>query len=437
MDPSPILLVHESPESFRTTLAPLGRFVYERSGRRSVVIGPVGDRPDMALISAGGTTLATVDERPAPPSAAAGRSSILSISRPSAVLAELRYWKREAARVLDLYQPAAIFTVKRDLQDSPFINRMARDRGIPVVGIQWSFLPPDDYERRRYRATYMWSVRDLPWPVRELRFLRARSEKWLHRLFYRVHGINWRDSYIRMADASVQAVTNSLYAEVFSPASIPPDRVRVTGHPEDDVLLACKVRYLDPHERTRARREFGLTDGARVFILAREFMPATSGLIDPEDDKKNLKSALDLLSILPGTQTVLKLHPKDDPAEYNWVRQLFPGVMIVHRCDLYKLIAVSDCLLTQGSSVTRWAVVLGVPAALIDFAGLEFTAQAEKMFRVPRLQAVSELKKFLDEVAAGRFRYDPEYIRPVVELVDGRATERIVALSGIAQPSRT
>lgn len=433
MGDAPILLVHESPESFRTTLSPLGRLIYERSGIRSIVIGPPGDRPEATFITADSGRFAKGDQRPDRPQVKAGRSHLFSVSRASRFVADLRYWNKEAERILDTYRPRAVFTVKRDVEDSPLLNRRAQRRGIPVIGMQWSFLPPDSYEKYRFRATYISTIQHLPLPVRELRFLRARSERWMQSLYYRLHGIRWKDSYINMADAQAIGVTNSLYADVFMRQGVPTSKIHVTGHPEDDVLFRYKVRYGDPSERAAARREFGLNETTPIFIVGREFMTAVSGLLDPETDKDVLVSVLQTLTRRRGAQVVLKLHPKDKPGEFNWVHERFPKVTVIHRCDLYKLTAVSDLLLTQGSSVTRWAVVLGVPAALIDFAGLEFPALAERMFRLQRLANVTDLESLIAKVESGQFHYDENHIRPVVETVDGKASERIIALAGMPE----
>ena len=120
----------------------------------------------------------------------------------------------------------------------------------------------------------------------------------------------------------------------------------------------------------------------------------------------------------------MKLHPRDERDYYDWVPGEFPNVVIVHECDLVLLMTASDAFVSQGSSTTRWAKVLGMPAAVADFSNLELSAIISETTGVPLVDDEDSLGRVLFD---DKIRDEPKSDRPGDDSVT--ASDRILELA--------
>jgi hypothetical protein len=417
-------------DALKATLVPLARTAFKKYDVSTVFAIPHGQSLPPDALSEGDHVYGTVDERPPLPSNSAGSSMLFSPRRGIEMLSEIAYWRREAHRLLDTYSPSVIFTTNRDIEDGPFLQKLARKRGIPVIRVQWCFHAPEHVVKRQIRAVYLYSLHGAGQTTKQLRLLRRNMGGRLRALAYRLRNVAWSDSTVSAHNVSRYAVTNSIYADQFIDDGVPRTIVDVTGHPEDDLLLEYKKHFNHPEARAEARAEFEIGGDDRVVVFAREFMQSVFGLLDPETDITTTRNILRTIGEFDGAHLILKKHPKDDDSDYDWVRREFPNVRIIGNCDLYKLVAVSDCLVTQGSTVTRWATVASVPAIVVNFSRMEFSPYAARVTGAALADNPSELKKLVADAFDGVFAVKDLRAEPVTDLIDGHACDRILALAG-------
>lgn len=231
------------------------------------------------------------------------------------------------------------------------------------------------------------------------------------------------------------------------PASLPlPDRTYVFGDWERRLLINRSV-YRDGEviaagspridlvaedqpraDRARVRAELGIPADARLVVVSTTFhafaqlaytIPALGAIFDRE---------------LPGVHIVLKLHPREAPAEpYSaFVREraraagfTAPPTTVVQRYDLYRLLAAADAHLGIHSTVITEAVVTGTPNVLmVSQASADLLGYIEAAVALP-IRNGGDLLAALDAAAAGaisaaaRRAFIEDHFRP------GVAAERI------------
>ena len=225
---------------------------------------------------------------------------------------------------------------------------------------------------------------------------------------------------------------NPMFEKMFCSQGVPAQKVVATGHPEDDLLFEYRTRYADPEERSRALEEFGLDPQKRLITYTREAV-YPDGIISRKVDQQHARNVLAVATAQADAQVVMKMHPRDTSEYYDWVGREFPRVLVIHHCDFYKLIAVSDVYLSQGSSTTRWALVFNVPVVLLGQLNFEFTDAAALQFDLPPVRTDSDLQSQLSAAMSRQNdgkRQGPEDDKYAL---DGGAIDRILALGKLGK----
>jgi hypothetical protein len=173
-----------------------------------------------------------------------------------------------------------------------------------------------------------------------------------------------------------------------------------------------------------------MKDIGYLITYAREYMPALS-YVKPGHDRAVMRSVLRTILSRPDTTVALKLHPKDSLQDYSWVSAEFPDVLIVEQCDLYQLIAISDCFISQGSNTTRWAALSAVPVILVEFLRLEFATHLKRVLAVSGVSSETALQTQLNLALSGALGEQTRLSKDQAGSTDGQAVQRILSLSGL------
>jgi len=426
------LFIGSSLESIRTTVLPIAKQCQRRYGTNNILVGS-----DLELVPENLLTdnhrrfihifkhRHVMSERPS--------SHILSPAAPFRLVREFNIWKAEASRIIKSTSPSGIFNVKRDQQEVPFLMKYARAHGIPCITILWTFAGPSHTRKRDVRRSFDAQMAHIPALLRSARFGRQRASIHVVKTLYQLHGIPWNNPDIETARSSMAthfAMPNQSYVRMLAGNPAPRGKVVVTGHPEDDLIASNFRIYRDQANRTRAKRDLGIKDTDYLITYAREYIPALS-YVKPEHDRAVMRSVLHTILSRPDTTVALKLHPKDSLQDYSWVSTEFPDVLIVEQCDLYQLIAISDCFISQGSNTTRWAVLSGVPVILVEFLGLEFATHLKRVLAVSGVSSETALQTQLNLALSGALGKQTQLSKDQAGSTDGQAIKRILGLSGL------
>ncbi|MBF0553697.1 MAG: hypothetical protein HQK96_03985 [Nitrospirae bacterium] len=140
-----------------------------------------------------------------------------------------------------------------------------------------------------------------------------------------------------------------------------------------------------------------------------------------------------LLSKMEGVLTIIKLHPGDNPDEFEQllVHLGHPkNVVIAQKVDVLALVHICDLLITRGSNLIIEAGVMGIPSLVYNFTGapcpMDFVAEGlcfgsyspeefDKMVRLLLFDATSRTEALKKLSSISRFN-GPN---------DGKSSERI------------
>ncbi len=423
----PLLLLHEAPVSFASTLRPLAELA-ATLGVPSVVVGRPGDGAAECGVTEDTRHLRFDTRRPFPPRQE-GRLPLLSPTRARAFARGVRYWRTEARRLMEEHDPRAILSVKRTFEDVPRLTRLARERGIPFVRVQWSFIMPQ-------------ALHDRQAPIRLLAQLQGagRIRKAGHLLrgrIMRTVGARMIPEVSPPASASpgvtAFAATNRLFRDMFVAEGLDPRTTLAVGHPEDDLLWRLRGETSDPSRIRDLRSRLGWSSHRTVVLVVRTFLQSLGGLVTREDD---LAAVAEIVAAATqgGAQVVVRPHPKESAADLAELQARFPPIVLDTHGDPFLSVAAADVVVSQGSGMTRWGVVLEKPTLLVDFAALEFVQYASELYRVPVARSPEEVRSSLGRMLKGDRLVAAEATGPVCELVDGEACRRVLALAGIGAP---
>ena len=336
---------------------------------------------------------------------------------------------REAQAILDTYSPSAVFQTTDSGVIESFVNRLAYQRGIPTVLIQWAHTGPKDLYGHLHRDGYSRRIGTTSSVIHRVFMTRRAMGLSVLRAMYRLDGIR-RPRFLGDGNARWFAVMNRVSIDLFRRQGVPARKLVSTGHPEDDLLYAYRDRYADAGERAATAREFELDPSKRIIVYTREAIEHYA-MISRVTDHNIIRMVLSATTEQENAQVVLKLHPRDSVDYYQWVATEFPEVMQVHHCDFYKLIAISDVYLSQASSTTRWAVQLSKPVILLGMAHLEVTGLAAQQLDLTPVTSAEALGSALQRALSNGSVPESQQVKELRSQVDGKAIDRILDLAGL------
>lgn len=238
--------------------------------------------------------------------------------------------------------------------------------------------------------------------------------------------------------ADYVAVTGEHYRRMLVNAGVTPAKILTTGHPRHDQLVQHGARW-KTRERTQIYQSIGAPTEKRLLLLgappvAHIKAGTRAGHITPAQMNAYLHEVVaQLLSLDDEFHLVIKVHPRDESEALPYLQGHVEAFTVVRRYEIARLIAISELLICQGSTIVFDAHILGTPALTFDFyqtPGYDMWAKAGGVCHVtrpddllPAVRRVLEDPSTRQKMEAERRAFLQEYVR-----CDGRAAERIVRI---------
>lgn len=296
-------------------------------------------------------------------------------------------------------------------------------RKINTIVLQWAQTVPKEYYQ---------SVRNKTKPNNIVSMIRDRFKKHIRGVAEKIFRVKFAESY-GDGDAKYFAVMGPYYRELFCSQGVSEKKLVVTGHPEFDRLHELSLGIKNPDLKQTILEDFGLDNAKPIWILAREAIVYFK-LVSREKDKEDICTILEILSgYHPEVQIVLKLHPRDSSEYYDFVKQKFPHVIVIHECDLLSLVAACDLYISQISNTMMWAVALDKPVISYDFNNQSYWhyfRDKEGIIKADSPQELADKVRVVrnDGMTSEEYQ-DCQVAKWKYMILDGKASERIADLA--------
>jgi hypothetical protein len=206
----------------------------------------------------------------------------------------------------------------------------------------------------------------------------------------------------------------------------PPQKMIVTGQPSLDVLYETWQRKDDLCQRLAV--DYGL-DGDKPFVVFAVPQLGEHKITGWEEHWAANMAVTETLAAT-GANVLLSLHPRSDPEQYAFLEDRF-GVHIL-REPLSEALPAADIFVATYSSTVRWAVLLRIPAIVVDYGwfGYTFFDHFEGVIKVnDHAKLAPVLKKMLGDLAYyERLQALQADTSQEITMFDGQAVRRIVDL---------
>jgi hypothetical protein len=354
-----------------------------------------------------------------------------------------RFWQaRTLARsALDRHRPAAVVVI----QDTPllerFLVREANVRGIPTLVVQWAF----SYEQALYDRirTFQFgrpeTASQPPFPKRLVAPLtRAIYRSTLHALGL---GFDLVNSY-GGGEAKIFAVIGEAFRDQFVRQGVRGKRIEVTGHATHDAVFH-RAQHLDAAERAEIRRRYGLPQEMTIALYATQPV-LWRKVMTREALERNVRAIAQTICKRPNCRLVLKLHPREDPADYDFCERLDPPVRVIAHAEMPDLIAACDLFISSSSSTVLLAMMLDRPIITVNFDAVPHFDQFEGIGGTVHVRSYELFAAAFDRLqgdtrAAEQLRQQRHDVLARYTRFDGHAADRIARLLvdaiGRAQPT--
>jgi UDP-N-acetylglucosamine 2-epimerase len=352
--------------------------------------------------------------------------------------AELRYlWAslRKARKLVRQYRPAALLVMgDRHRGLEPALIKAAQEVGCPVIVVPTATSTLEGTLAHR-QGEVRFQV-NMP-PGRLVKHLIYRffprqgqiSEEGPV-LYYRpgivlamaVMGVLSKNPWHIAGGASnVLAVASEFDRQKAIEAGVIPEKIAVTGHPAYDSLYdAAQQRGV---LRAELQRTYHLPDDKPLLIYA---VPqfAEQYADDPPAYWLAIRDTLSTLRALDAS-TLLSIHPKSNPDDYTNLAVTYETPILSK--PLREALAAASVFVSTYSSTVEWALLLGIPTAIIDpychrkgitFHMYDDLPGVQILMRLDTVQ--SALQPLLSNEAEARVETNPVF--------DGQANRRIIEL---------
>ncbi|MFN8632549.1 MAG: CDP-glycerol glycerophosphotransferase family protein [Chloroflexota bacterium] len=348
---------------------------------------------------------------------------------------------RELARAaLARHQPSAVVVIQDTLLLERFLVRAANEAGLPTLVVQWAFSYPQTmYDRLRtiQYARSQTSVRGLP------RRLLAPLTSGLYRSALRGLGLGFDlvNSY-GGGEAKLFAVMGEAFREQFVTQGVRGKRIVVTGHPTHDAVFRRAATF-DAEARRRTRATHGLSM-ARTLVLYATQPVLWRKVLTKAALERNVRAMAAAVARQPGCELVLKLHPREDPADYAFCATLDPPVTVIAQAEMPELIAASDLFISSSSSTVLLAMMLDRPIVTVNFDAVPHFDQFEPIGGTLHVRTHAAFEEAIgslltDREAAASLAHDRARVVERYTRYDGHAAKRIanlIAEAGAAPSQR-
>lgn len=326
-----------------------------------------------------------------------------------------------ARQLLQEIRPAAILSVS-DAAYNSFLAEATR-AGVPTVLMQFAFWGDRTFYKGLYADDARLSIRHLP--------LKRALKKRVYDAFDRWAGVTNRTAWQRLTTRT--AVLGPRWQRILRAGGIPERQIAITGNPECDT--AYRVRYGDSRASESLWADLGLARGAGYLLHCREHY-ARLALSDEERRQTSAAIVGALRTAAPDLPIVIKMHPRDLPADEEFMRQLDPRLVVTRDLDTFELIHASRLMVTSVSTTQIWSAALDVPTISAFFwKNLEYWRRATEFSGVERVSSPEQLtravQRYLSDAAYDRLWQErrDQFVRDTL-VFDGQSTQHLVDLLG-------
>jgi len=331
-------------------------------------------------------------------------------------------------RILEIVRPAAILC-SGDAAGGTLV-KTARLQGIPSLFLQWTEIHSLEVHKAWQVAETRWCDRQYPLPRR----FQRRLGRFLDSLAKQ--GAKVPPLWPYFIPATYLAVAGPFYKSMCVRAGIPPEKVVVTGNPQCDDMY--QYGKLSPEDKAVIRRDLGISNGQRFILYAREHV----GRIRHLDPGSALESErlimLAMRHAAPEYVRVVRLHPKEGAKEHARIRGLDPNALIIgNDCNIGKVIAAADLVISTVSSSLLWALGIDTPAiSAFLWRGVDEFKMRRHWVGVENVDTFDELvaaidRNVHDSAHQQLWRQQRARGRSEFLVLDGKCTERIVRHLGL------
>lgn len=343
-----------------------------------------------------------------------------------------RFWQaRTLARsALDRHRPAAVVVIQDTLLLERFVVREANVRGLPTLVVQWAF----SYEQAMYDRIRSFQFGRSPnGPDRSLpRRMLTPITGGLYRTALRALGLDFDlvNSY-GGGEARLFAVIGEAFREQFQRQGVRGKQIIATGHATHDAVFR-RSESIDDAERAAIRHRYDLPPDATLALYATQPV-LWRKVMTREALEANVRAIAAAVAARSGCQLVLKLHPREDPADYAFCATIDPPVRVIAQAEIPDLIAACDLFISSSSSTVLLAMMLDRPIITVNFDAVPHFDQFETIggtvhVRTHEQFAAAFARLLEGGEAAKQLRKQRQDVIARYTRFDGRAAERIASL---------
>jgi len=166
-------------------------------------------------------------------------------------------------------------------------------------------------------------------------------------------------------EARLFAVMGEAFRDQFVAQGVTGKRIVVCGHPTHDVVYR-RAQSLDAAERASIREAYDLPSDRTIVLYATQPV-LWRKVMTRESLERNVRAIAAAVSQQPGCELILKLHPREQAADYAFCAELDPPVRVLPRAEMPDLIAACDLFVSSSSSTVLLAMMLDRPIVTVNF----------------------------------------------------------------------
>ncbi len=277
-----------------------------------------------------------------------------------------RYHLRKAAiKFLNAKQPSILLLTIDSGVATGFLVREANARNIPTVLIQWAFSLPQEYYNRLRNNDDESETSQKTSPSRpSLQTLRnSATNRILSTMgltFESIPGFGGGES-------KKIAVMGEAFVEQFARQGVPKEKMVVTGHPDHDQLYNRLIKEDATALKNHILQDLQIPNGKLAVLCTQAVVHF--GISTLQEYQKQIHSIVDAILENEDINLVIKLHPRENIHDYDFVHAYSPRVSAVQDYELISLIHACDLFLSQYSSTILLAMGFGKPIITFNFDG--------------------------------------------------------------------
>jgi hypothetical protein len=352
---------------------------------------------------------------------------------------EKKCWRKQAIDLIDQYNPQAIFLSAPYSREVPWLVNIANQRNVKTLFIgpyncTFGYDSLITQHRRNATLSIMEATQNLAWYNKAIVFIGSYIDPWLESLVYMLLGIRgWKRYPSILTAVTYHLVPNELFRSELLRLGADYKRVIATGVAEQDELFKLRQQSAKLRDSERARGIVALGSEEKLVVFVLENFPAMRSVISVSEVNEMILLVINECIRFENARVIIKVHPRDSIDKYLWISDEYPGVQILHHYETVKLAAMADVILVHASTAVSMAIAVNRPSLIIDFNNLQACDIVRQGYGVEKIGTPAILHTRLAEIFSGNFIYDSRESRIAMSIIDGKAVQRILALSGLAQ----